>query len=204
MAGIYLRPSLSTPVQAADQGMPVHSDGDLSESCLFRASLTTNKTFSAATSPNRVILSNINAIAPALANKLHSLVQDREMPADLIDVLKEVKEAATVGPVLIHVVTEKGRGYVPAETASDKMHGVVKYDIVTGKQKKKAGPAESYTNVFADSLIAEAEADSRVIAIHAAMAGGTGLYRCVDVWNLLMVAMAVVTTVKDYVDGTLM
>lgn len=100
------------------------------------------------------------------------------MVADVIDVLREVKSAATVGPVLIHVVTEKGRGYVPAETASDKMHGVVTYDIVTGKQKKKAASAESYTNVFADALIAEAEADSRVIAVHAAMAGGTGLYRC--------------------------
>jgi 1-deoxy-D-xylulose-5-phosphate synthase len=99
--------------------------------------------------------------------------------ADLVDVMKEVKSAATVGPVLIHVVTEKGRGYVPAETASDKMHGVVKYDIVTGKQKKAAAKSESYTNVFADALIAEAEADSRVLAVHAAMAGGTGLYRCV-------------------------
>lgn len=96
--------------------------------------------------------------------------------SDLVDVLKEVKSADTVGPVLIHVVTEKGRGYIPAETASDKMHGVVKYDIVTGKQKKAAG-VESYTNIFADALIAEAERDSRVLAVHAAMAGGTGLYR---------------------------
>ena len=94
-----------------------------------------------------------------------------------MDVLKEVKSAETVGPVVIHVITEKGRGYEPAETASDKMHGVVKYDMVTGKQKKSAG-LESYTNIFADSLIAEAEADSRVLAIHAAMAGGTGLSRC--------------------------
>ena len=95
-----------------------------------------------------------------------------------MDVLKEVRNAATVGPVLIHVITEKGRGYVPAETASDKMHGVVTYDIVTGKQKKKVGGVESYTNIFADALVAEAEADSRVLAIHAAMAGGTGLSRC--------------------------
>lgn len=98
--------------------------------------------------------------------------------ADVVDVLKEVRSAATVGPVLVHVITEKGRGYVPAETASDKMHGVVKYDIVTGKQKKGAGGVESYTNVFADALIAEAELDSRVLAVHAAMAGGTGLSRC--------------------------
>jgi 1-deoxy-D-xylulose-5-phosphate synthase len=94
-----------------------------------------------------------------------------------VDVLREVKSAATVGPVLLHIITEKGRGYVPAETASDKMHGVVKYDIVTGKQQKKSGAPESFTNVFADALIAEAEADSRVVAVHAAMAGGTGLYR---------------------------
>jgi deoxyxylulose-5-phosphate synthase len=111
--------------------------------------------------------------------------------ADLVDVLKEVRSAATVGPVLVHVITEKGCGYVPAETASDKMHGVVKYDIVTGKQKKKSGGVESYTNVFADALIAEAEADSRVIAVHAAMAGGTGLSRCASAschacWLLLL------------------
>jgi 1-deoxy-D-xylulose-5-phosphate synthase len=100
------------------------------------------------------------------------------LAADLVDVLKEVRSASTVGPVLVHIITEKGCGYVPAETASDKMHGVVKYDIVTGKQKKKTGGVESYTNVFADALIAEAKVDSRVIAIHAAMAGGTGLSRC--------------------------
>jgi hypothetical protein len=106
-------------------------------------------------------------------------VPNSQLPdADLVDVLKEVRSAATVGPVLVHVITEKGRGYVPAETASDKMHGVVKYDIVTGKQKKGAGGVESYTNVFADALIAEAEVDSRVLAVHAAMAGGTGLSRC--------------------------
>lgn len=94
-----------------------------------------------------------------------------------MDVLKEVKAADTVGPVVIHIVTEKGRGYLPAETASDKMHGIVSFDRVTGKQKKGKGGNESYTNVFADALIAEAEADSRVMAIHAAMAGGTGLSR---------------------------
>ncbi|CAD7696054.1 unnamed protein product [Ostreobium quekettii] len=96
---------------------------------------------------------------------------------DLIAVLKEVKATETVGPVLLHIVTEKGRGYLPAEGASDKMHGVVKYDPKTGKQFKKKGKTDSYTNYFADSLIAEAERDSRVVAIHAAMAGGTGLYR---------------------------
>ena len=78
----------------------------------------------------------------------------------------------------VHVITEKGRGYAPAEAASDKMHGVGKYDPRTGVQvkagKTKAG---SYTNYFADALVAEAELDSRVIGIHAAMGGGTGLNR---------------------------
>jgi len=97
---------------------------------------------------------------------------------DLVSVLQEVKSADTVGPVLIHIITEKGRGYLPAETAQDKMHGVVKFDVRTGQQfKGTTSKAGAYTNYFADALIAEAERDSRVIAIHAAMAGGTGLYR---------------------------
>jgi 1-deoxy-D-xylulose-5-phosphate synthase len=79
--------------------------------------------------------------------------------------------------VLIHVITEKGRGYSPAEVAQDRMHGVVKFDPKTGTQVKKETKTMSYTNYFADSLIAEAERDSRIIAIHAAMAGGTGLSR---------------------------
>ncbi|GLI66996.1 hypothetical protein VaNZ11_011093 [Volvox africanus] len=96
---------------------------------------------------------------------------------DLVAVLNEVKSADTVGPVLVHVVTEKGRGYLPAETAQDKMHGVVKFDPRTGKQQQAKTKAMSYTNYFADALTAEAERDSRIVAVHAAMAGGTGLYR---------------------------
>ncbi|WIA11070.1 hypothetical protein OEZ85_011221 [Tetradesmus obliquus] len=97
---------------------------------------------------------------------------------DLVTVLNDVRSADTVGPVLVHVITEKGRGYLPAETAQDKMHGVVKFDPRTGVQQKSApAKAGSYTNYFADALIAEAERDSRIVAIHAAMAGGTGLYR---------------------------
>lgn len=96
---------------------------------------------------------------------------------DLVNVLQEVRSAETVGPVLLHIVTEKGRGYVPAENAQDKMHGVVKFDPKTGKQYQAKAKAGSYTNYFADALIAEAEKDSRVVAVHAAMAGGTGLYR---------------------------
>ncbi|KAK0607200.1 hypothetical protein LWI29_011180 [Acer saccharum] len=108
---------------------------------------------------------------------------------DLISILKEVKSTKTTGPVLIHVVTEKGRGYPYAERAADKYHGVVKFDPATGKQFKSSAPTQSYTTYFAEALIAEAEADKDIVAIHAAMGGGTGLNlflrrfpeRCFDV-----------------------
>merc|ERR1711897_8266 len=93
---------------------------------------------------------------------------------ELTTILKEVKNTDSIGPVLIHIMTEKGSGYLPAMEASDKMHGVSSYDVTTGKQNKPATKTMSYTNYFADSLIAEAERDSRIIGIHAAMGGGTG------------------------------
>jgi len=97
---------------------------------------------------------------------------------DLVSVLSEVRSAETIGPVLIHVITEKGHGYEPAEASQDKMHGVVKFDPKTGKQfASKSSKTMSYTNYFADALVAEAKQDSRIMAIHAAMAGGTGLTR---------------------------
>lgn len=108
---------------------------------------------------------------------------------DLVAILKEVKSTKTTGPVLIHVVTEKGRGYPYAERAADKYHGVAKFDPATGKQYKSSATTQSYTTYFAEALIAEAEADKDVVAIHAAMGGGTGLNlflrrfptRCFDV-----------------------
>ncbi|KAI3459316.1 hypothetical protein Pfo_015979 [Paulownia fortunei] len=108
---------------------------------------------------------------------------------DLTAILKEVKNTKTTGPVLIHVVTEKGRGYPYAEKAADKYHGVTKFDPATGKQFKSSAPTQSYTTYFAEALIAEAEADKDIVAIHAAMGGGTGLNlfqrrfptRCFDV-----------------------
>ncbi|TYG98511.1 hypothetical protein ES288_A10G122700v1 [Gossypium darwinii] len=108
---------------------------------------------------------------------------------DLVSILKEVKITKTTGPVLIHVVTEKGRGYPYAERAADKYHGVVKFDPATGKQFKGNSATQSYTTYFAEALIAEAEADKNIVAIHAAMGGGTGLnlflrrfpQRCFDV-----------------------
>lgn len=106
----------------------------------------------------------------------------------LLPVLNNVRDTAT-GPVLVHVVTQKGKGYAPAEAAADKYHGVSRFDVVTGKQAAPVPNAPSYTRVFAESLIREAEEDSRVLGITAAMPSGTGLdlfarkfpSRCFDV-----------------------
>ena len=93
----------------------------------------------------------------------------------LIPVLKNLRDDVEPGPVLIHVVTEKGHGYGPAELSADKYHGVSKFDVVTGKQHKPIPNAPSYTGVFAKALIAEAEVDDKIVAISAAMPGGTGV-----------------------------
>src|SRR5437667_6928644 len=91
----------------------------------------------------------------------------------LLPVLKNVREAKN-GPFLIHVVTQKGKGYPPAENSADKYHGVVKFDVATGTQaKSKAGPP-AYTKVFAQALIEQAKADERIVAVNAAMPSGTG------------------------------
>jgi 1-deoxy-D-xylulose-5-phosphate synthase len=92
----------------------------------------------------------------------------------LIPVLKNVRDHGD-GPVLIHVITQKGKGYAPAEAASDKYHGVNKFDVITGAQAKPAANSPAYTRVFADSLIEEARHDDRIVAITAAMPSGTGL-----------------------------
>jgi 1-deoxy-D-xylulose-5-phosphate synthase len=92
----------------------------------------------------------------------------------LVPVLKNVREM-TDKPVLVHVVTQKGHGYEPAEAADDKYHAVVKFDVVTGKQSKAASNAPSYTKVFGTELIKQAEKDDKIIAITAAMPSGTGL-----------------------------
>ncbi len=92
----------------------------------------------------------------------------------LLPVLKNVRDAET-GPVLIHAITQKGKGYAPAEASSDKYHGVSKFNVITGAQAKAPSNAPSYTSVFASSLISEAERDERVVAVTAAMPSGTGL-----------------------------
>ena len=94
----------------------------------------------------------------------------------LVPVLENVRDAAE-GPCLIHVVTQKGKGYAPAENSADKYHGVVKFDVVTGEQKKSAGGPPAYQNVFGDTLAKLAETDKRICAITAAMPSGTGVDR---------------------------
>ncbi len=107
----------------------------------------------------------------------------------LLPVLRNVRDARHDGPILVHVVTQKGKGYAPAEKSDDKYHGVGKFDVVTGAQAKAKSNAPSYTKVFAQSLIEEAEKDDKIVAITAAMPSGTGLNlfqerfpkRCFDV-----------------------
>jgi 1-deoxy-D-xylulose-5-phosphate synthase len=106
----------------------------------------------------------------------------------LIPVLENVRDMKN-GPVLIHAVTKKGKGYAPAEASADKYHGVVKFNVLTGEQTKSSSKGPSYTKVYAEALIAEAEKDERVVGITAAMPSGTGLdlfgkrfpNRCFDV-----------------------
>jgi len=95
--------------------------------------------------------------------------------AHLLPVLRNAKSSRGEGPILVHVVTQKGKGYDPAENAADKYHGVSKFDVITGKQLKLAAGAPSYTNVYAKALIAEAEQDDRIVAVTAAMPTGTGI-----------------------------
>jgi len=92
----------------------------------------------------------------------------------LVPVLRNVRDAEN-GPILIHVVTQKGKGYAPAEASSDKYHGVVKFDVATGKQAKAQANAPSYTKVFGESLVKEARKDDKIVAITAAMPSGTGV-----------------------------
>ncbi|MBP6769093.1 MAG: 1-deoxy-D-xylulose-5-phosphate synthase [Reyranella sp.] len=93
----------------------------------------------------------------------------------LLPILKNARDSDLDKPILVHVVTKKGKGYAPAEASADKYHGVVKFDVITGKQSKPVANAPQYTAVFAKALLAEAEADKKIVAITAAMPSGTGL-----------------------------
>lgn len=100
---------------------------------------------------------------------------------DLVDVFNNIRDAES-GPILVHVVTKKGKGYEPAETSADKYHGVSKFNVVTGAQAKAPSNAPSYTSVFAESLIDEARRDDRIVAITAAMPSGTGLDKFAEIF----------------------
>jgi 1-deoxy-D-xylulose-5-phosphate synthase len=95
--------------------------------------------------------------------------------ATLVPVLEELRNDPNHGPVLLHIRTQKGRGYAPAESSPDKGHAVAKFDVATGVQVKAKASAPTYTKVFAEALIKEAEHDPRIVAITAAMPSGTGL-----------------------------
>ena len=99
----------------------------------------------------------------------------------LLPIFDNVRDAAE-GPILVHLVTQKGKGYAPAESSADKYHGVSKFNVITGAQAKAPSNAPSYTNVFADSLIQEAAEDSRIVAITAAMPTGTGLDKFAEIY----------------------
>ncbi|MGB0682434.1 MAG: 1-deoxy-D-xylulose-5-phosphate synthase [Magnetovibrionaceae bacterium] len=98
----------------------------------------------------------------------------------LVTILKNLRDDADPGPILLHVATKKGHGYPPAERSPDKYHGVSKFDVVTGKQHKAKSNAPSYTSVFAKGLIDLAQVDDKICAITAAMPGGTGVDKFSD------------------------
>jgi 1-deoxy-D-xylulose-5-phosphate synthase len=95
----------------------------------------------------------------------------------LLPVLRNVRDADEAHPILLHVITKKGHGYPPAEASADKYHGVQKFNVITGEQVKAPAGPPSYTKVFSDALIAEAERNDKIVAITAAMPNGTGLDR---------------------------
>jgi 1-deoxy-D-xylulose-5-phosphate synthase len=107
----------------------------------------------------------------------------------LLPILRNIRDTDHQGPILLHAVTQKGKGYAPAEASADKYHGVVKFNVITGEQVKAPPGPPSYTKVFANALITEAELDERIVAVNAAMPSGTGLdvfakkfpKRCFDV-----------------------
>jgi len=92
----------------------------------------------------------------------------------LVPILENIRDADN-GPILVHVRTQKGKGYAPAEASQDKYHGVVKFDVATGKQQKAASNAPSYTKVFGEALVKQTQKDDRIVAITAAMPSGTGV-----------------------------
>ena len=94
---------------------------------------------------------------------------------NLVSILENVKNAKHEGPILIHVLTQKGKGYKPAEDSGDKYHGVTKFNVATGEQVKSKSNAPSYTKIFAETLVKHAAQDTKIVGITGAMPSGTGM-----------------------------
>ncbi len=116
---------------------------------------------------------SLREIGRQIAKRMPKSVEEKAMRVE--EYARGNARNAENGPILIHVVTQKGKGYAPAESSSDKYHGVVKFDVATGKQAKAQANAPSYTKVFGESLVKEARKDDKIVAITAAMPGGTGV-----------------------------
>ena len=152
---------------------PFHSIRDLMREVASRFPAEIERTARRAREAARDLISG-NSVFSQLGF-LHIGPIDGHDMSHLLPVLKNIRDGHARGPVLVHVVTEKGKGHPFAGPSAEKYHAVPKFDVITGTQHKPAGNAPSYTSVFADSLIAEAEADERIVAITAAMPSGTGV-----------------------------
>src|SRR6478609_3557118 len=160
----YLTRLLSSPMYMSLRGIGRQFADHLPKFFKGKASL--------AEGPARVFVTG-GTLFEALGFYYSGIVDGHDLE-QLLPVLENVRDADN-GPFLVHVRTQKGKGYAPAEASKDKYHGVVKFDVPTGKQHKAASNAPSYTKVFGESLVKEAGKDDRIVAITAAMPGGTGV-----------------------------
>ena len=152
---------------------PFHSIRDLMREVTSRFPAEIERTARRAREAARDLISG-NSVFSQLGF-LHIGPIDGHDISHLLPVLKNIRDGHARGPVLVHVVTEKGKGHPFAGPSAEKYHAVPKFDVITGTQQKSAGNAPSYTSIFAQGLMAAAEADDRIVAITAAMPSGTGL-----------------------------
>ena len=152
---------------------PFHSIRDLMREVASRFPAEIERTARRAREAARDLISG-NSVFSQLGF-LHIGPIDGHNMSHLLPVLKNIRDGHARGPVLVHVVTEKGKGHPFAGPSAEKYHAVPKFDVITGTQQKAAGNAPSYTSIFAQGLMAAAEADDRIVAITAAMPSGTGL-----------------------------
>ena len=152
---------------------PFHSIRDLMREVTSRFPAEIERTARRAREAARDLISG-NSVFSQLGF-LHIGPIDGHDMSHLLPVLKNIRDGHARGPVLVHVVTEKGKGHPFSGPSAEKYHAVPKFDVITGTQQKAAGNAPSYTSIFAQGLMAAAEADDRIVAITAAMPSGTGL-----------------------------